>query len=99
MGTSLSSFLQIIAALGFVVGLMALLGFAIRRWGAHLGLPVMAPLARNRRLQIVEMLPLDNRNKLVIFRRDNVHHTVLIGPSSTTIIEQNIPAQKPTETP
>lgn len=95
----MSSFVHILLALGFVVGLMALLGYAVRRWGDRLGLPVVAPLARNRRLQIVEMLPLDNRNKLVIFRRDDAHHTVLIGPASTTVIEHNIPAQKPTETP
>lgn len=50
----------------------------------------MLPGAK-RRLKIVEFLPLDNRRKLVIVRRDNKDHLLVLGPSGETVVESNIP--------
>ena len=44
-----------------------------------------------RRLKIVEFLPLDNRRKLVLVRRDNKDHLIVLGPAGETVVESNIP--------
>ncbi len=79
-------------ALLFVVGLMWSLGYVLRRYGTRLGLPMPPLTGANRRLQLVEILPLDGRNKVVLVRRDNTEHLLVIGPGDPEVIEKNIPA-------
>jgi flagellar protein FliO/FliZ len=75
----------------FVIGLMLLLSFALKRAG--LAGPVMTGGAK-RRLRIVEALPLDHRRRLVIVRRDDREHLLVLGPSGETVVEQGIPVQE-----
>lgn len=79
---------QFFFALIFVVSLMVLLAWAIRKsgWGG------VAPLSndRKKRLSISEYIPLDSRRKLVLIRRDNIEHLVITGPQGETVVEQNI---------
>ena len=81
-------------ALLFVLGLMWSLGYLLRRYGARLGLPTPPLTGPNRRLQLIEVLPLDGRNKIVLVRRDDAEHLVLIGPAESEVIEKNISAGK-----
>ena len=43
-----------------------------------------------RRLAIVEAVPIDRNRGLVLMRRDNVEHLVLIGGRTDVVVEQGI---------
>ncbi len=81
----------LIAAL--VVGLALACFFAavayIRRRNS--GMPFLGqPRARHQRLNIVESVAVDNRRRLVLVRRDNVEHLLLLGGGADLVVEQNI---------
>jgi len=40
-----------------------------------------------RRLKIVEVLPLDARRKLLIIRKDDKEHLIVLGPTGETVVE------------
>lgn len=78
------------AALVFVLALMGVLGLVMRR--LHSGqMPVNTG---KRRLKIVESLTLDPRRKLVLIRRDNREHLVILGTNSETLIESGIESRQ-----
>ena len=81
--------LKALAAFAFVLSLMYLLSLALRRFG----LPGqgMMPGAR-RRLKVVEYLPLDAKRRLVLIRRDQKEHLLVLGANGETVVETNIPA-------
>ncbi len=84
-------YLRFLLALVFVLGLIGLLAMAARRMG--FGFPVGAIKgARTRRLSVVEATSLDGRRRLVLVRRDNIEHLILMGPSSELLIESGIKA-------
>lgn len=79
--------LRFAAALVFVLALMGLLAFALRR----LGLAGPAPVfAKDRRLRLIEVLPLDSRRRAVLLQRDQKQHLVILGPGGETVVETNI---------
>ena len=86
-----SGYLRFLLALVFVLGLIGLATAVMRRMG--LGFPVGA-LKRpgNRRLSVVEIAPLDGRRRLVLIRRDDTEHLIVLGPSSELVIESGIKA-------
>ena len=45
---------------------------------------------RNRRLSVVDSLPLDPKRQLLIIRRDNVEHLILTGGAHDLVIETGI---------
>jgi flagellar protein FliO/FliZ len=85
-GTTL---LKMLFAFVFVLSLMWLFSWALKRLG--LAGRSFAPGAR-RRLALVEHLPLDHRRRLVIVRRDDREHLLVLGPSGETVVESNIQA-------
>jgi flagellar protein FliO/FliZ len=82
--------LRAVLALAFVLGLIWLLGALIRKYGWRMGLPTPMTPSRIRRLQMIETMTLDGKNRLVLFRRDNVEHLVLVGSDTTQVIETAI---------
>lgn len=78
---------RLLAALAFVLALMGLLAFALRRYGSGHG-ALLAP--KNRRLKILEVLPLDGRRRAVLIARDRKQHLVILGPNGETVIESGI---------
>jgi flagellar protein FliO/FliZ len=57
----------------------------------------LAARGGKRRLSIVEVLPLDGKRRLVLLRRDDVEHLVLIGTHDDVVVETAIrPAPEPT---
>jgi flagellar protein FliO/FliZ len=74
------------AALVFVLALMAGLALVMRRLGE--GRHTLPP--RQRRLKIIETLPLDSRRRLVLLRRDGREHLVILGHNADTVIESGI---------
>jgi flagellar protein FliO/FliZ len=81
--------LKAVAAFAFVMGIMYLFSWGIKKLG--LTGQSMLPGAK-RRLKIVEYLPLDARRRLVLIRRDQKEFLLVLGPTGETVVESNIPA-------
>ena len=47
-------------------------------------------LGNKRRLSVVEVTAVDGRRRMVLVRRDDVEHLLLISPTSETVIERGI---------
>jgi flagellar protein FliO/FliZ len=84
----LDLYLRFVLALVFVLALIALCAWAARRFGL-LG-KLAPPVGKSRRLSVVEVAPLDARHKLVLFRRDDTEHLVLMGPGANLLVEGSI---------
>ena len=84
-------YLRFFLALVFVLGLIGILAVLARRTG--LGFPITAiKPTKKRRLSVVEVTAVDGRRRMVLIRRDNMEHLLLISPSSEMLIETNIAA-------
>ena len=82
-------YLRFFLALVFVLGLIGILAVLARRTG--LGFPLTAIKSiQKRRLSVVEVTAIDGRRRMVLIRRDNIEHLLLISPSSEMLIETNI---------
>lgn len=81
--------LKFISAFAFVLAMMFLLSWVLKRMGlpGHSLLP-----SGKRRLKIVEFLPIDHRRRLVLVRRDDKEHLLVLGVGGETVVESNIPA-------
>lgn len=84
---TLTSYVQFVFALLFVLALIGVAAIVARRLGlGH----AARPAGRRRRLSVEEVLPLDGKRRLVLLRRDAIEHLVILGPSSETVIERGI---------
>ncbi|MDP6352697.1 MAG: flagellar biosynthetic protein FliO [Alphaproteobacteria bacterium] len=82
------TYLWALIVLLMVLGLIAVMAWLVRRLGLS---PGTVGLGRGgRRLQLVEMTPLDAKHRLALIRRDDVHHLVLLGANTTTVVESGI---------
>ncbi|MGE0119123.1 MAG: flagellar biosynthetic protein FliO [Dongiaceae bacterium] len=88
-----------VLALVLVLGLIAGAAWAARRFGPAMWFAAK-PKGR-RSLGVVESLPLDARHRLVLVRRDDRRHLLLIGPGQSLIVEDSIaePLPGPAPTP
>lgn len=84
-------YLRFVLALVFVLGLIGLLALALRRYGPGAMGMVPRRKGQNRRLQVVEVAAIDARRRLVLVRRDETEHLVLLGATSEILIESGIP--------
>lgn len=85
---------QSLLALIFILALIGLLAWAARRFGFAGAVP---PRGTRRRLALVEVLPVDAKRRLVLLRRDDVEHLVLLGTGTGAdlLVEGGIPAASP----
>lgn len=81
-------YLRFLLALIFVIGLIVAAAWLARRLG--LGGNLTHKPGKQRRLAIVEVSALDNRNRLVLVRRDKVEHLILLGAQDHLLIETGI---------
>ncbi|MEK9672920.1 MAG: flagellar biosynthetic protein FliO [Rhodospirillaceae bacterium] len=89
MDVDLGSYLRFAVALVFVLGLIALFAALARRAGW--GFPAAAiKRADGRRLSVVEVTPLDGRRRMILVRRDDTEHLLLVGPTSELVVETGI---------
>ena len=88
-----TDYLTAVVALAFVVGLIAMIGWAVRRFGLIPG--ASAVIRGGRRIKIVEVTPIDVRRKLVLIRRDDAEHLVLLGAQRDLVIETRIETGAP----
>lgn len=84
--------LRFISALIFVVSLMGGLWLILKKLGINGGFTLQQ--GKKRRLHIVEILPLDQKHKAVLLRRDDKDHLVILGPNGETVIESSIQVQE-----
>lgn len=85
-----SNYVRFVAALLFVLALIAFATWLAKRFG--LGGGINAAKRGARRLQITEALTVDAKHRAVLIRRDNVEHLVLIGPTGDVVVETGIDA-------
>ena len=81
--------LKFVFAFIVVLALIALTAWLVRRFGAErLG----AGTARGRqpRLAVIDAASVDGRRRLVLIRRDNVEHLMMIGGPTDVVVEANI---------
>ncbi|MEZ5839589.1 MAG: flagellar biosynthetic protein FliO [Hyphomicrobiales bacterium] len=89
---------QFIFALIFVLVLIAAGAYLLRRFAAaRFGSPTGR--SRQPRLAIMDAAPIDTRRRLVLIRRDNIEHLLLIGGPSDVVVEQNIMRGLPATVP
>jgi flagellar protein FliO/FliZ len=79
-------YLRAMLTLAFVIGLMLLCFWGLKKLRLFQG--TIGP-ACTRRLRIIETLAIDGRHRAVLLSRDHAEHLVLIGPTSTTLIESS----------
>jgi hypothetical protein len=71
-----------------VLGLIGATAWAVRRFGAgRLG---ASSRGRQPRLAVVDYASVDGRRRLILVRRDNVEHLLMIGGPSDVVVEPNI---------
>lgn len=79
-------------SLVFVIGLIVLAAWVMRRFG--LGVTMARQGGRRvRRLAVVEVAPIDPKRRLVLVRRDDIEHLLLVGGASDLVVETRIPAE------
>src|SRR5262245_37354447 len=80
---------RFIIAFIVVLGLIALTAWAVRRFGGE-RLGGAATRGRQPRLAVIDAATVDGRRRLVLIRRDNVEHLLIIGGPTDVVVEQNI---------
>jgi flagellar protein FliO/FliZ len=88
LGVELPTSVNFVIAFAFVLLLIGAAAWLVRRFGAT----QIDAAARGRqpRLAVIDSAAVDGRRKLVIIRRDNVEHLLMIGGPSDVVVETNI---------
>lgn len=84
---NVTTYLQFAASLVFVLALIGVAAVLARRLGLGQG---ARGGSATRRLGIVEVLPLDGRRRLVLLRRDETEHLVILSATGEQLIEAGI---------
>ncbi|HWM82913.1 MAG TPA: flagellar biosynthetic protein FliO [Pseudolabrys sp.] len=80
---------KFVIAFVVVIALIALAAWLVRRFGAS-RLGNGATRGRQPRLAVIDAASVDGRRRLVLIRRDNIEHLLMIGGPSDIVIEPNI---------
>ncbi len=86
-GDEPSTIVTAVIAFIVVMGLIILTGWLVRRFG---GARFGGTRGRQPRLAVIDAAAVDGRRKLIIIRRDNVEHLLMIGGPSDVVVETNI---------
>src|SRR5260221_5219035 len=82
---ALTFFLPFVAVVGSIGGAAWLVrGFAGNRLGANTN------RGRMPRLAVIDAAAVDGRRRLVLVRRDNIEHLLMIGGPTDIVVESNI---------
>ena len=84
----MQTYVWAVILLGLVLAAIGAIAWAIKRTGL---VPGVVGLRRNgRRLRVVEVTPVDVKRKLVLVRRDDTEHLILLGVQSDLVVESDI---------
>jgi hypothetical protein len=102
-GTEMPLALRFFIAFLVVLALIGGAAYLVRRFGASALNAAAGARGRQPRLAVIDHAAVDGRRRLVLIRRDNVEHLIMIGGPSDVVIEPNIvraiPAAPPREAP
>jgi flagellar protein FliO/FliZ len=88
MELELSTYFRFLLALIFVLALIGILSWVARRYGILRG--TARPTPGKRRLEVVEITPIDSKRRLVLLRRDDTEHLILMSPTNELVVETGI---------
>ena len=71
-----------------VLALIALAAWLVRRFSANR--LASATRGRQPRLAVIDAASVDGRRRLILIRRDNIEHLLMIGGPTDVVVEQNI---------
>ncbi|MGE0755150.1 MAG: hypothetical protein AB7L92_08340 [Alphaproteobacteria bacterium] len=77
----------------FVLGLIGLLAVVLRRYGNAQRMFAMKDSEKHR-LQVMDVRYIDPKRRLLLVRRDNVEHLLLLSDGRELLIESGIPAKE-----
>jgi flagellar protein FliO/FliZ len=80
---------QFFLAFVIVLGLIGATAWAVRRFGGG-RLGGVGARGRQPRLAVVDYASVDARRRLILVRRDNIEHLVMIGGPTDIVVESNI---------
>ena len=83
-------YLRFALALVFVLALIGVLTAVARRFG--FGYASAKKSGKQKRLAIVEIMPVDAKRKLVLFKRDSTERLILLGGTTDIVVESGVPA-------
>jgi flagellar protein FliO/FliZ len=88
----LAAYIRFALALVLVLGLILLIAWAARRFGLSQRLAPGSAIPRKfRRLSVVEVCQLDGRRRLVLVRRDEIEHLLVLSANgSGFVVERGI---------
>ena len=72
-----------------VLALIGVTAWLVRRFGAN-RLGGVAARGRQPRLAVIDAASVDGRRRLILIRRDNIEHLLMIGGPTDVVVEQNI---------
>jgi flagellar protein FliO/FliZ len=88
-GSEMPMALKFFIAFAVVLGLIGLTAWLVRRFaGNRLG--NAAARGRQPRLAVIDAATVDARRRLVLIRRDNIEHLLMIGGPTDLVVEPNI---------
>lgn len=87
-----TTYFKFLLALVFVLGLIGLMAWGARRFGLA---RATVRSGGKRRLDIVEIAPIDSKRKLLLVRRDGKEHLLMLGSTADLVIETGIDAPPP----
>lgn len=91
MSTDLNNLLIYVAAFIFIIALIALAAWMLKGLTGGRGGGGMSFLrGRDRRLGVIEAANMDARRKLVLIKRDDVEHLIMIGGPIDIVVETGI---------
>jgi flagellar protein FliO/FliZ len=79
-----TDYLRAVLALLFTLSLIGLVAYAVRKFGP--GLPGMAGNPANPRLVLLERKVLDARHQLLLFKRDQTEHLVILSTQGPAVV-------------
>ncbi|MDX1922803.1 MAG: flagellar biosynthetic protein FliO [Alphaproteobacteria bacterium] len=82
-------FARALLSLALVLALLGALAWVLKKYGNRLGVPMAIKQGKSR-TQLLDVTPLDARHRLVLVRRDDVEHLLLLGGASPIVVETGI---------
>jgi flagellar protein FliO/FliZ len=89
-GTEMPLALRFFIAFVIVLALIGAAAYLVRRFGATALNAAVTARGRQPRLAVIDAATIDGRRRLVLIRRDNIEHLIMIGGPTDVVIEPNI---------
>lgn len=84
---TIEDYIRFGSALILVLSVMGILAVIVRKMS---GLQNGGFMGRQNRLNVTEQRVIDSRNKMVLVRRDNVEHLIILSNTGQTLVETGI---------